>query len=201
MDVKEKVEAYIAKNEKFAKGLTKIRKVLLKAGQEETVKWGMPTYTIDGKNVTGIGAFKNHFGVWFFQGGLLKDAHKKLMNAQEGKTAAMRQWRFDSEAEIDVKLLTAYVKEAIENQRAGRMIKSKPPVKKAPSKMPALMATHLAKNTEVEKAFRSLTPGKQKEYIEYIVDAKRDETKLSRLKKISAMILEGKGLNDRYKSK
>ena len=201
MEAKSKVDAYLIKHEKFNKGLTLIRKILINAGQEETVKWGMPTYTIKGKNVTGIGAFKNHFGIWFFQGGLLKDAHKKLINAQEGKTAAMRQWQFETneDAVENDKLIVAYVNEAIQNEKAGKRIKSKKPIKKAPSKMPNLMEELFSKNHELESAFRELTPGKQKEYIEYIVEAKREATKVSRLEKIKTMIEKGLGLNDRYK--
>ena len=67
---------------------------MLSSEMEETVKWGMPVYMVDGEIVTGLGSFKSYAGIWFYQGALLKDKHKKLINAQENKTNAMRQMRF-----------------------------------------------------------------------------------------------------------
>lgn len=76
-------------------------------------------YTINNKNVVSIGAFKSHCGIWFFQGALLNDAHRVLQNAQEGKTKAMRQWRFNKDSTIDAELIHLYVQEAIENEKKG----------------------------------------------------------------------------------
>ena len=77
-----------------------------------------------GKNVVGIGAFKEFVSVWFFQGALLRDEQGVLVNAQEGRTRAMRQWRFQAVEEIDEPMLRAYVAESIENQRQGKAIKA-----------------------------------------------------------------------------
>ena len=99
MNQQDKVNAYLNKNQHFLQALEKLRKIMLKAGLEETYKWSFPVYTYQGKNIAGLGAFKNHFGVWFFQGSLLEDKGGYLMNAQEGKTKAMRQWRFENENE------------------------------------------------------------------------------------------------------
>lgn len=68
-----------------------LRRLLLTLPLEETVKWGSPCYTCKGRNVVGIGGFKQYFGLWFFQGALLEDAGGRLVNAQEGKTKALRQ--------------------------------------------------------------------------------------------------------------
>jgi len=67
----------------------------------ETIKWSAPVYTFEGKNLVGLGAFKSYVGLWFFQGSLLNDKKKKLINAQEGKIKALRQWRFNSVKEIE----------------------------------------------------------------------------------------------------
>ena len=84
--------------------LEKLRSLILTTELEETMKWGAPVYTIDYKNIVGLGAFKSYFGVPFFQGAFLKDHNKVLINAQEGKTKAQRQWRFSNIEEIDEKL-------------------------------------------------------------------------------------------------
>ena len=118
-----KVDSFISKHENFANLLTEIRKVLLSTELVETIKWGMPTYTINNKNVAGIGAFKSYCGIWFFQGALLKDPHKVLQNAQEGKTKAMRQWRFNNDSTLDTQLMRLYLYEAIENEKKGLKIK------------------------------------------------------------------------------
>ena len=89
---------------------------------EETVKWSAPVYTVNGKNVIGLGAFKNHFGIWFFNGVFLKDEQKLLVNAQEGKTDALRQIRFTSIDDIDKNAVLQYVIEAVKNQKEGKEI-------------------------------------------------------------------------------
>lgn len=189
------VEEYLSKHPEYHKELTLLRKILNNTELEETVKWGIPSYTIKGKNVVGIGAFKSYVGLWFYNGSFLKDAQKVLINAQEGKTKGMRQLRFESFADIDEKLITQYVLEAIENQKQGKEIKPE----KKPAVIPDELKEALSKDSHLSEAFDELTPGKQKEYGEYIAEAKRAETKMKRLEKIIPMILEGVGLNDKYK--
>ena len=88
-----RVAAWLEKHQQWQAHLTKLRDILLSTELTETVKWGSPTYTLEGKNVISLAAFKNHCGLWFHQGVFLKDAGKKLVNAQDGKTKALRQWR------------------------------------------------------------------------------------------------------------
>jgi uncharacterized protein YdeI (YjbR/CyaY-like superfamily) len=87
------VDEYIADAGTWKNELKRLREILRSTELKEEVKWGGPCYTCDGKNVVGIAGFKSYFGLWFHQGALLKDPKKVLMNAQEGKTKAMRQWR------------------------------------------------------------------------------------------------------------
>jgi uncharacterized protein YdeI (YjbR/CyaY-like superfamily) len=189
------VEDYIAGTGEWTEALEKLRSILLDTEMEETVKWGAPVYTIDGKNVVGIGAFKSYCGLWFYQGVFLKDKEQVLVNAQEGKTKALRQWRFNSTEEMDEKLIRKYVLEAIENQRAG--LELKPEKKKL--ELPDELALALKTNADLNKNFQKLTPGRQKEYAEYIAEAKRAETRQSRLEKCEPLILKGIGLNDKYR--
>ncbi len=191
------VEDFIDANPEWRDELVLLRKTFQTTAMTETIKWGIPTYTVNGKNVAGMGAFKNYVGIWFFQGSFLKDKHKKLINAQEGKTRGMRQWRFNSIDDIEPKLIQAYLQEAIANQKAGKEIKPKP---KARLKTPSELQAALSANAKLQQAFSALTPGKQREYSEYIADAKRDATKLRRVEKIIPMILNGVGLNDKYKN-
>ena len=191
------VDDYIEGAEHWQDELIQLRKILGSTDLEETVKWGAPCYVSDGKNVVGMGAFKSYCGLWFFQGALLSDPKNVLINAQEGTTKALRQWRFKSKKEINSRLIKAYVKEAIEHQKQGLEIK---PAKKGALKIPPELETALAKNKRAEEAFTTLTQGKQREYADYIAQAKREETKTKRIKKILPMIKAGQGLNDKYRS-
>jgi len=195
MKMAKSVEEYIENQEKFTDSLVVLRDIMLSTEMVETVKWGMPTYTINNKNVLGISAFKNHFGIWFFNGVFLSDPHNILLNAQEGKTKAQRQLRFSKIEEINKSIILDYVYEAIDNQKKGLEIK---PVKK-PLIIPKELSSLLAENNELCKIFGSLSSGKKKEFSEYINEAKRDDTKIRRLEKIVPMILNNIGLNDKYR--
>jgi len=190
------VDEYIESTESWRKELSRLRKVLRSTDLEETVKWGAPCYTWGGKNVVGLGAFKSYFGLWFFQGALLADKGKVLINAQEGKTKALRQWRFTSGKEIKARLIKAYVNEAIELQRQGAEIK---PDRGRPVEIPPQLKRALAGNKKASRGFNAMTLGKQREYAEYISSAKREETRAKRLEKIIPMIAAGQGLHDRYR--
>ena len=123
MQSKITVEDYLNKHQDWKKPLTKFREILLGTDLEETIKWGAPVYSLHGKNVVGTGAFKTYVGLWFFQGAFLKDPAGLLVNAQDGKTKALRQLRFTTKEEIDYDLVKKYIREAIQNQKAGKEIK------------------------------------------------------------------------------
>ncbi|WP_040250929.1 YdeI/OmpD-associated family protein [Psychroserpens mesophilus] len=192
------VEEYIETNSHFGEALILLREIINSTELNESIKWSAPVYDLNGKNVVGLGAFKNHFGIWFFNGVFLKDEHNVLVNAQENKTKALRQMRFESINDIDKNLVLAYVKEAIENQKQGKEIKPKRATKKVD--IPKELKTHFKMHTDLESNFKALTPGKQREYCSYISEAKREATKQSRLDKITPMILKGVGLHDKYKN-
>ena len=192
------VEEYIEINPHYSKELTLLRNVINSTELEETVKWSMPTYCLNGKNVLGIGAFKNHFCLWFHQGVFLNDKHNLLINAQENKTKALRQMRFETEKDINKAIVLSYVQEAIENQRLGREVK--PQRKTKAIIIPEELESKLKANAVLNSSFKALTPGKQREYCEYISEAKREATKQKRLEKITPMIINGVGLHDKYKN-
>lgn len=173
-----------------------MRKILCSTSLTEEVKWGAPCYTINGKNVVGLNSFKSYFGLWFHQGALLTDPEKVLMNAQEGKTRAMRQWRMTSTKDIKPAVLRRYVGEAIELAREGKSITAD---RGKPVCVPAELNNALRRTKGATAAFRALRPGLQREYAEYIGDARRGGTKQRRIEKILPMIVAGKGMNDKYR--
>lgn len=176
--------------------LGSLRKILVASGLEEEVKWGAPCYTLNGVNIVGVGAFKSYFGLWFYQGALLKDREGMLVNAQEGRTKAMRQWRMMSALEINPALIARYVEEAKKLAEAGKK------VEKTPKKlvMPDDLKKALAGDKKAQLAFEALSPGRQREYAVYVNEAKQAVTRSKRIEKILPMIAAGTGLNDRYKN-
>ncbi|MEI7508337.1 MAG: DUF1801 domain-containing protein [Flavobacterium sp.] len=172
-----------------------LKAILAKTELVETIKWGGSIYTLNNKNIVGIGGFKSYFGIWFMNGVFLNDKSQVLVNAQEGVTKALRQWRFNSKDEIDEALVSAYIDEAIENEKKGLHHK---PIKKE-LVICEFFANELKNNLELAKSFSSFSSYKQKEFSEYIAVAKQEKTKISRMEKIKPMILENRGLNDKYK--
>lgn len=192
------VEEYLEIKNEWKNELNLLRSIIQKTELVECIKWGAPTYTIAGKNVVGLGAFKGYVGLWFFQGALLSDTKKLLLNAQEGKTNAMRQMRFTSVNEIDEDTILYYLEEAILNQKKGKVV----PIAKKSSKfeIPTELKQALDFDLKAADMFAKLTPYKQKEYALHISAAKREATKLKRIEKIIPMIKAGIGLNDKYRN-
>ena len=191
-----KADAYFEKDGPFKEEIGILRELVLGTELEETVKWGAPVYTIQNKNVLGIMAFKNHYGLWFFNGVYLTDPENLLENAQDGKTKAMRHWKFRSNDKLDNKLILEYIQEAIENQKRGLELK---PERNKETAIPKLLLNVLETNEQLRQGFQGLTPYKQREYCEYIDTAKQEKTKISRLEKILPMIEKGVGINDKYR--
>ena len=195
MKMAKSVEEYIECVDLFGDGLVVLREIMASTELQETVKWGIPTYTINDKNVVSISAFKKYVGVWFFNGVFLSDPVNILINAQEGKTKGLRQLRFTNTKSIDKKIILEYVLEAIDNQKKGLVVKSE----KKELVIPQELAFVLTKNEQLATIFESLTLGKKREFAEYIGDAKKEETRIKRIEKIIPMILNNIGLNDKYR--
>ncbi|HPF11217.1 MAG TPA: YdeI/OmpD-associated family protein [Flavobacteriaceae bacterium] len=192
-----KVTAYLQKQTQWQKELQHLRSLFQQTELLEEFKWSAPTYTLNGKLVAGMAAFKNHYAIWFHQGVFLKDSQKKLLNAQEGKTKALRQWRFEKGDVIPDAIVLSYLKESIENCLAGKEVK---PERKKGVSLPPILKSAFQQDKDLKTAFEQLTPGRQREYAEHIGGAKQEKTQESRLEKAIPLILKGVGLNDKYKN-
>jgi uncharacterized protein YdeI (YjbR/CyaY-like superfamily) len=190
------VTEYIDSLDKWKAEILLLRELCLEAGFTETIKWSIPTYTINHKNVVGIAAFKNHSALWFFNGVFLNDPYKKLINAQKGSTKGQLQWRFSSIDEIQPSKILEYLNEAIANEKAGLRIKVD---RKKELILPAELEQALSNDIALFKSFDNFTPFKKREFADYISEAKRDTTKHKRLEKCIPLIQSGIGLNDKYR--
>jgi len=187
---------YLSQHPKWHEGILKLQKTILETGLKETIKWGAPVYTYNDKNLVSIGAFKNHLSLWYYNGSLLTDKAKLLLKVQD-KTKHMRHLRYHSNDEIDLNIVQAYTLETINHIKENKIPKT---VKiKKPLVIPDELLEALEHNPSLKDAFNELSLSKRREYAEYIATAKQDKTKLSRLEKISPMIQNGQGLNDKYR--
>jgi len=173
-----------------------IKSIVEKTELQHAIKWGIDVYTLNGQNIIGIAPFKSYIGIWFYNGVFMSDPLNVFVNAQEGKTKALRQWRFSSIEEINPDHIYTYLQEAISNEKGGKRLV---PDRSAKFEIPEILAQAFKKDADLKDCFEKLSPGKQKEYAQHIQEPKREETKISRLEKIKPIILEGKGLNDKYK--
>src|SRR6184192_4692021 len=189
-----KVDQYLRRAKKWQKEMEKLRRISLGCGLTEGLKWGKPCYTFQNSNIVLIHGFKDYCALLFMKGVLLKDPKGILVQQTENVQAA-RQIRFTNVREI-VKMepvLKAYIKEAIEVERAGLNVTYK---KTSEFVIPEEFQNGLEESPALKIAFAALTPGRQRGYILYFSAAKQSKTRESRVEKCVQQILDGKGLND-----
>jgi len=193
MKTNPKVEFFFKKG-KWQEEFEKLRAIVLDCDLTEELKWGCPCYTFEERNIVLMHGFKDYCALLFFKGALLKDPKGILIQQTENVQAA-RQIRFTSAREI-VKLkavLKAYIREAVEVEKAGFKV----PLKKTKEfNIPEEFQNKLNKDAALKKAFKALTPGRQRAYLLYFSAPKQSRTRESRIEKSVPQILKGKGLND-----
>ena len=184
----------MAYRERWEAEIAEMRRVLAGFAMTEERKWGKPTYTVDGKNVVIMQGFKSYFALGFFQGALLKDPKKLLV--QLGQVQAARVMKFTSAKEITAKAATikAYVREAIAVEKAGLRMK---PKKTSDLPVPEELSERLRTDRRFKRAFEALTPGRQRSYLYHFAAAKQSATRTARIDKAMPAILAGRGFLER----
>jgi uncharacterized protein YdeI (YjbR/CyaY-like superfamily) len=190
----QKVDAFLKRQDKWRPEFEKLRALLLDSGLTEELKWGQPCYALDGKNIALIHGFKEYCAILFHKGALLKDP-KGVLIQQTKNVQAARQIRFTSVQEVTklAKTVKAYVREAIEIERAGLKVQFK---KTKDLELPEEFESKLGANAKLRAAFAALTPGRQRGYIFHFAQPKLSETRAARVEKHTPRILEGLGLDD-----
>jgi len=184
----------MAYRNRWAAEIAAMRHVLAGFAMKEERKWVKPTYTVDGKNVVIIQGFKEYFALGFFQGALLKDPKKVLV--QLGQVQAGRVMKFTSAKDIKAKAATikAYVREAIAVEKAGLRIKKK---KTSDFPVPEELKERFRKDPPFKRSFEALTPGRQRSYLYHFGAAKQSATREARIEKARPAIFEGRGFLER----
>lgn len=189
------VEKIIQEAKSWPKEMAALRKILLKAGLTEEVKWNLPCFCHDESNIIILQPFKRCLGAMFFKGMLLKDP-KKMLVANGPNSNSSRRFEFTSVGQIQKseKTIQAYVKEAIALEKAGMKVTA---AKKKSMAIPPELKKAFQKNEKFKAAFEGLTPGRQRAYLFFFSGAKQETTREARIEKWRSQILKGKGMNDR----
>ena len=189
-----KVDAFIGREKKWQAEFMKLREILLTSPLEEDLKWGVPCYTLNGKNVVLMHGFKEYCALLFVKGALIKDEAGVLIQQTENVQAA-RQMRFTHLDEVEEfePVIKTLVAQAIEIEKAGLKVELKPT---AAFSMVEEFGALLEKDPKVKTAFEALTPGRQRAYLLFFAAPKTAQTRLARIEKSVPNILMGKGLND-----
>lgn len=193
-EVNPKVDAFIARENKWKQEFETLRAILVDFPLIEELKWGVPCYTYQKANVVLMHGFKEYCALLFIKGALLKDPNGILIQQTENVQAG-RQVRFSTLEEITrlEPTLKAYINEAIEVEKAGLKVTYK---KSTEFSMADEFQRKLDEDSELEKAFYALTPGRQRAYLLFFSAPKQSVTREARVEKSIPQILAGKGLND-----
>jgi uncharacterized protein YdeI (YjbR/CyaY-like superfamily) len=195
-----RIDAYLDRSADFAKPiLTHLREVVHSACPdcEETLKWSSPAFMYHGL-LCSFAAFKEHAVFGFWKGSLIKGVSP---NRNNGGEAMGNFGRLTSVKELpSKKVLTGMIREAMHLNEAGIKV---PKPKKAPkpeAKVPPELAAALAKNKKARASFDAFPPSQRREYVEWITEAKREETKTKRVAQAVEWMAEGKTRNWKYEN-
>jgi uncharacterized protein YdeI (YjbR/CyaY-like superfamily) len=191
-----RVDEYIANAPQFARPiLAHVRAVVHRncPQVEETLKWRMPTFLHHGM-LCGMAAFKQHCTFGFWKHGLVVgDKSQNDAMGQFGRMQSMADLPSD-------KQLAAYIKKAMQLNEAGVKV---PRARAAPRPAPAApadLAAALKKNRKAQATFDAFTASCKREYVEWITEAKREETRATRVATAVEWMAEGKQRNWKYQN-
>jgi uncharacterized protein YdeI (YjbR/CyaY-like superfamily) len=192
-----RVDAYIAKSAVFARPILKHLRKIVHTGcpdVEETIKWQFPAF--DHKGVMcGMAAFKEHCAFGFWKEALVLNRDKAVEKTAMGSFGCITSLA-DLPSE---KTLIGYVKKAAALNEAGIKAPGRTqPKKKEPLAVPNYFNAALKKNAKARKTFENFAPSKRREYLEWVTEAKREETRNERLATSIKWLAEGKSRHWKY---
>ena len=172
-----------------------LRGILQKSDLTEELKWSVPCYTHNGKNILILSALKESVIVSFFRGAQLKDPENILEKPGENSRLA-RYIRFtDAQTIASLKhTILRYIQKAIKIENSGKRMDVS---NDAPREYPDELIQMFQENPDFEEAFSALTPGWERGYLIHFSSAKQSKTKTARIEKCMPKIFIGKGWNER----
>ncbi len=192
-----RIDAYIERAAPFARPiLVHVRALVHEAcpDVEETIKWGMPTFVHAGGILCGMAAFKQHasFGLWK-HALVVGDAQPQAGMGSYGKLASLDDLPPRN-------TLLAHLRKAMTLNEEGVKSPARKAVPKPPPETPEDLAAALDRNATAKATFEAFPPSCKREYVEWIVEAKREETRAKRLAQAVAWMAEGKRRNWKYEN-
>lgn len=174
-----------------------LRKIILECNLDETVKWGQACYTYKSKNIALIHGFKSYCAILFFKGYALQDRKNVLIQQTEHVQTA-RQFRFTKLSEIKSHkhYLIELLKSAIGIEKDEKQIAH--PQQKS-IEWPDELIQIFNLDSAFKSAFEKLTTGRRRAYLIFFTSAKHASTRIERINKYKAEILQGKGMHDDFK--
>jgi uncharacterized protein YdeI (YjbR/CyaY-like superfamily) len=192
-----RIDAYISKTADFAKPILKHLRKVVHAGcpqVQETMKWSVPHFDYKGV-MCGMAAFKEHCAFGFWKADLILDRGENAEKSGMGSFGCIKSLNDLP----DEKTLIGYVKKAAALNEAGiKAPRRTQPKKRPPIPVPAYFAAALKKNAKARKTFESFPPSHRREYLEWITEAKREETRNERMATTIKWLAEGKSRNWKY---
>lgn len=193
-----RIDAYIAKAPEFARPiLTRVRAMVHEGAPdcEETIKWGHPAFVQNGL-LCAMAAFKEHCAVNFWKARLI------LGKSERDNGPARVFGRIRTVRDLPSKRdFTGYVKRAVELNLSGARVPRAPAKPKKPIVVPDEFRRALARNAAARKSFQSFSPSHQREYLEWITEARQDATRQRRIAQAVEWMAEGKPRNWKYMKK
>lgn len=191
-----RVDAYIAKSAEFARPILEyLREVVHQycPGVQETIKWSSPFFDYRGP-LCHMAAFKQHCAFGFWKGALfLADAKNEEAMGQFGRITSLREAPGKN-------VLAGHIRQAMKLNEDGVQParKTKDAAPRPPATVPGDLAAALQKNRKAAAVFDAFSPSARREYIEWLTEAKREETRQKRLAQAIEWIAEGKQRNWKY---
>lgn len=197
-----RIDAYIKAAAPFAQPILKhLRELIHKAcpDVEETIKWSMASFDYKGPFVS-FAAFKEHCSFGFWKSGLLEDKHGYLQPiANQGGEAMGNFGRIASLKDLPPdKIVIDYIKQAKRLNDEGIKNPVRKSAKRQQLEAPDYMLTAIQKNKRALKTYEDFSPSNQRDYIEWITEAKTEATRLNRLAQAIEWMAEGKPRNWKY---
>jgi uncharacterized protein YdeI (YjbR/CyaY-like superfamily) len=195
-----RIDAYISKRAAYAKPvLEHLRKLIHKGCPEadETIKWGMPSFDYKGP-LCSFAAFKEHAVFGFWKAAIMKD--KDVLLNSETRTAMGNLGRIRSMKDLPKdEVILEWIKEAKKlNDDEIKLPKDKPKHPKKEIPMPADLKRALTANKKAKEVYDKFSPSHKREYLEWITEAKTDETRNRRIETTIEWLKEGKPRNWKY---
>lgn len=184
-----RIDAYIAGKADFARPiLDHLRTAVHRACPEveEGVRWSMPSFTYRGKILCQMAAFKEHATFGFWQGReVTGEAEPRSAMGQFGRLVRIEDLPPDAELDALIRRAMALIDSGTPTSRPAKRPKPELPV-------PADLAQALADKPAAWATFESFPPSCRRDYLEWIGEAKRPETRARRLAQAVEWMAEGK---------